>query len=409
MESFHYPIIESARCFATTVTVTTGIDEPTTFQWDRLTVSTALAFCLLVPALSVGVVLAELIDQFHISSVIAALHGSTFGVGLLACGVFGVRLIDWIGRRLTVALAATMILTGVTCFVLGPAWPITLAGTAVSGTGSALLVMTLPGVVSDHHGEHRAQAFAAVNAAPAVAGVVFSLVIGTVLGAGWSWRPAYLMLTAALGVLFFTVARRVQAPTGVRQGTFSLRHFRDRAVLVPWLHIVHAVMTEFTIGVWSVTYLRDVGGASAGSAPVLSAVFPICMFASRLRATSIIRRLGAATTSVAFAMAGLGAAVMCFAPSLGLKVAGLAVVGTFGGLLYPMAVDRFYQRAQHTMDSVSLGAYAAMGNGVAVTIGPLVLGVLADTVHLRWAILVISALAFLGTLSQWPRRAFTHR
>ena len=61
------------------------------------------------------------------------------------------------------------------------------------------------------------------------------------------------------------------------------------------------------------------------------------------------------------------------------------------------------------MDSVSLGAYAAIGNGVAVTIGPLVLGVLADTVQLRWAILVVSALAFVGTLTQRPRRAFTSR
>jgi len=58
------------------------------------------------------------------------------------------------------------------------------------------------------------------------------------------------------------------------------------------------------------------------------------------------------------------------------------------------------------MDSVSLGAYAALASGVAVTIGPLALGVLADSVGLRRAILIAPVFALIGAVTQRPRQAF---
>ena len=150
---------------------------------------------MLVAALSVGVVLGELRDEFHINGVIAALHGSTFGIGLLVAGMWGVRIVDRVGRRTALQLSSASILVGVTLFCVGPSWPITLLGTAFSGMGGALMVMVMPGLISDHHGEHRATAFAAVNGAPGMAGLVYSLVVGAALGAGLSWRPPYLIIT----------------------------------------------------------------------------------------------------------------------------------------------------------------------------------------------------------------------
>ena len=191
--------------------ITTTV-EPTRFRWDRLTVASALGYCMLVAGLSVGVVLGELRDQFHISGVVAALHGSTFGVGLLVAGVWGVRVVDRLGRRAALQLAAVAITVGVVMLCLGPAWPVTLLGTALSGAGGALLVMVMPGVISDHHGEHRATAFAAVNGAPGLAGLVFSLIIGATLAAGLSWRPPYLIITACFTIALAVVAWPVSVP-----------------------------------------------------------------------------------------------------------------------------------------------------------------------------------------------------
>jgi hypothetical protein len=59
--------------------VTATILAPEKFRWDRLTYSSALGYALLVGGLSVGTVLGELRQQFDLSGVIAAMHGSTFG------------------------------------------------------------------------------------------------------------------------------------------------------------------------------------------------------------------------------------------------------------------------------------------------------------------------------------------
>ncbi|MBU6317058.1 MAG: MFS transporter [Acidobacteria bacterium] len=384
--------------------MTSAAVESSTFRWDRLTYASALGYCVLVSGLSVGVVLGELRSQFGISGVVAALHGSTFGVGLLVSGVWGVRIVDRIGRRNTLMLAAGGVVAGVVLFCLGPAWPITLLGTALSGVSGAMLVMVMPGLISDHHGEHRATAFAAVNAVPGMAGLTFSLVIGGVLAAGGSWRVPYLAITGLFAVALAAVALPVRVPDGERVGAFSLRAFGEREVLVPWLHIVNGVLTEFTIGVWCVTYLKEVGGASAGSAAVLASVFGVMMFVVRLLLPPLMRRLGAWTVPLGFVVIGTGAALMCFAPGLPLKVLALTVVGIGGSPLYPLTVDAFYAKAGHRLDSVALGAFCALASGAAVTLGPLVMGALADAVGLRWAILIVPALAAVGAVTQRPRR-----
>jgi len=384
--------------------VTSAAVESSTFRWDRLTYASALGYCVLVSGLSVGVVLGELRSQFGISGVVAALHGSTFGVGLLVSGVWGVRIVDRIGRRNTLMLAAGGVVAGVVLFCLGPAWPITLLGTALSGVSGAMLVMVMPGLISDHHGEHRATAFAAVNAVPGMAGLTFSLVIGGVLAAGGSWRVPYLAITGLFAVALAAVALPVRVPDGERVGAFSLRAFGEREVLVPWLHIVNGVLTEFTIGVWCVTYLKEVGGASAGSAAVLASVFGVMMFVVRLLLPPLMRRLGAWTVPLGFVVIGTGAALMCLAPGLPLKVLALTVVGIGGSPLYPLTVDAFYAKAGHRLDSVALGAFCALASGAAVTLGPLVMGALADAVGLRWAILIVPALAAVGAVTQRPRR-----
>ena len=92
--------------------MTTQVEAPTTFRWDRLTYSSALGYCLLVAGLSVGVVLSELRDEFGISGVVAALHGSTFGIGLLFAGVFGVKLVDRVGRRQVLTISAACLAGG---------------------------------------------------------------------------------------------------------------------------------------------------------------------------------------------------------------------------------------------------------------------------------------------------------
>jgi MFS family permease len=387
-------------CYNVAVQTDLEADAPAGFRWDRMSAAVALGYCVLVAALSIGSVLGELRQQFHLSGFVAALHGSTFGFGLLLAGCFGVGFVDRVGRRSALALSAGTMIVGIASFCLGPSWPVTLFGAALGGLGGALLVMVMPGLVSDHYGEHRAAAFAALNGVPGLAGVAFGLSVGLALGFGWSWRLPYLILTSLFAGALAIVAWPVPLPETTRHGRFTLAHFRNRDVFVPWLYMVNAVLTEFTVGIWATTYLKEVGRASGGMAAAAGGSFGVAMFVSRLVMPRVMAVTGSATVPLGFLVVGAGALLMCFGPGLAVETLGVVAVGFGGGPLYPLTVDRLYARAEGAVDSISLGAICALASGVAVVLGPLATGVLADAFTLRWAILVVPVLACIGAITQ---------
>jgi predicted MFS family arabinose efflux permease len=383
--------------------VTSPIPTTDKFRWDRLTYSSALGYALLAGGQSIGFVLGELRHQFDLSGVTAALHGSVFGATALTLGLFGVRVVDRLGRRTSLLVAAMAIAVGITTFCLGTAWPITLAGAAVAGLGGALLAVVMPGVINDHHGQHRAAAFAAVNGAVGLTAVIFSLVVGGALALHWSWRPPYLILTALIVLILTAVAWPVPVPELDRHTNFTLAHLRDRDVFVPWLHLLNAIFPEMATAVWATTYLKEVGHASGGLASAFAGTFGVAMFLSRQVVPRIVGAFGDATVSTCFIVLAVGSMMMVFGGGLLPRVAGLAIVGIGAGPLYPLDVDRLYLAAEHKIDSISLGAICMLAAGVAITLGPLALGVLADSIGLRRALLIVPASCALGAITQWRR------
>jgi MFS family permease len=373
------------------------------FRWDRLTYASALGYALLAGGQSIGFVLGELRHQFHLSGVTAALHGSAFGVTALIAGICGVPVVDRLGRRTSLVVSAMAISLGITMFCVGPVWHVTLAGAAIAGLGGSLLAVVMPGLISDHHGEHRAAAFAAVNGAVGLTAVSFSLVVGGALALHWSWRPPYLILTALIVLTLTAVAWPVAVPELTRHTNFTLAHLRDRDVFVPWLHLLNAIFPEMATAVWATTYLKEVGHASGGQAAAFAGAFGVAMFLSRQVVPHIVRVFGTAAVSSCFIVLAIGALVMVFGGGLFPRVAGLTIVGLGAGPLYPLDVDRLYVTAEHKIDSISLGAICILAAGVAITLGPLALGVLADSIGLKRALLIVPASCVLGAITQWRR------
>ena len=368
--------------------------------WDRLTITCALSFCLLVAGLSVGIVLGELRDQLGISGVIAAAHGSAFGVGMLVLGAFGSGFVARIGRPLAFRGACVTIVVGLMLLCTGQVWPLTLVGSSLAGVACSMLVLLMPGIIADHHGDRRGQAFAAVNGIPGLSGIAFSLIVGAVISAGGSWRWPYALLTLAFAAGVAITARGVAIPDAHAEPVQVLPLFRNRDVSVPWLHIVHAVLVEFPVGIWAVAYLKEVGGASSGAAAALGAIWGLFMFVGRMTLPRWVARFGPWTRSYCFGLATIGTLVMWMGPGLWTRVAGLTIVAIGAGPLYPLAVDRLYDH--EGADTVSLGFVTALASGTAVTIGPLLLGVLADAVSLRHALLFVPVLAAIGVYTARP-------
>ncbi len=369
-------------------------------RWDRLTVTMVLSFFVLVAGLSVGLVLGELRDELGLSGLVAAAHGSTFGIGLLAMGALGVGIVGRVGRSVAFWSTCGVIVVGVTVLCLGRAWWVTLGGTAIAGVACALLVLLAPGIVAAPHGEGWVHTFAAVNGVPGFAGVTFSLVVGAAIAAGISWRAPYLGLTVLFALALVLVGRRVRLPGGAPPRASAVSLVRRSGTRRPFVDVVHAVLSEFPLGVWAVVVLKEVGGASGGAAAALGAVWGLSIMASRLALPRITALAGPWTATLGYAAVALGSGLVWLGPGLTVRVLGIVVAGLGTGPLYPLAVERLY--AQVDADTVSLGAVTALASGVAITTGPLLVGILADVVGLRHAVLVVTALGVAGVLRSRP-------
>jgi MFS family permease len=102
---------------------------------------------------------------------------------------------------------------------------------------------------------------------------------------------------------------------------------------------------------------------------------------------------------------GVGGVMLFLAPGLLPRVLGRPIVGLGGAPLYPLTVDKLYASAEWKIDSISLGAICILASGTAVTLGPLTMGVLADAVGLRSALLIVPAACALGAITQRPALA----
>lgn len=365
-----------------------------------MTVTMVLSFFVLVAGLSVGLVLGELRDELGLSGLAAAAHGSTFGVGLLLMGLLGVRIVGRAGRPLAFWTTCAVIVVGVAVLCVGRHWLVTLAGTAIAGVACALLVVLAPGIVADHHGEGWVHTFAAVNGVPGFAGIAFSLTIGGALAAGVSWRVPYLGVTLLFALALVTVGRGVHLPTSPPSDEVSIALVRLPGTRRPFLDIVHAVLSEFPLGVWAVVVLKEVGGASSGAAAALGAVWGVSIMTSRLLLPKLSAAAGAWSSSLGYGAVAIGSALVWSGPGLAVRVIGLVLAGLGTGPIYPLAVDRLYASVE--ADTVSLGAVTALASGVAITLGPLLLGVAADVIGLRNAVLIVTVLALAGVWRLWP-------
>jgi MFS family permease len=353
-------------------------------------------------------VLGELRSELHLSETLTALHGSMFGIGMFGAGLVGNIIVGRFGRARTFWTALCGVTIGIVLFCLGRTVGVTLTGATIGGLSAAVVVMVLPGLIADHHGEHRSEAFAATNAYPPLWGVTLSLLVGGAIGVGISWRLAYGLAMVAIFLTIVTVGRRAEIPAAPPVASrASWRVLRDRTVRRAWFDVSIAIMVEFPTGVWSTVYLKEVGGARPAVAPILGATFAVALFAARVLQPRFSAIFGPRLREVAIVATGLATIAFRFAPGLPGKTLALAAVGFAAGPLYTTSVDRLYIAAPQ-IDSQTLSAVVSLASGLAVATAPVALGVVADIVGLRDAILIVPIFAVVAiVLSQRNRVSST--
>ena len=370
-------------------------DSPTGPEQSRhLIAMLGLAYSALAAGLTANAALASLRKSVPMSETVTSLHGSFFGWGVLTLCLAPVLTRRFARSQVFVAgLIATGL--GAIPFALATNVWMSLGGSALTGFGCAALLLTIPAVVAQGFPLNRATMFSRLNAIPVTVGLSLPAALVLFDQLGWSWRIPIFVAAPLFAALSVLVARpliasgHVDPVPGVHapEPVSVITLLRQRQVRSRFILQVLSVALEFGFGTWVVVYLRDIGGFSTGTAPIGAMAWGVGMLTVRLLTPQVQRLMGPKLETLSFA--GFAAAIgVLVNVSHGIAmVLAIVLVAASVGHVYSLGVDRLYVTAAdagfHDHDSVSI--LAAFASGLAIVLGPLTIGILADATDLRRA------------------------
>jgi MFS family permease len=347
--------------------------------------------------------------DLDLSRGLVGLHASCFAVGVVVAGLAGNRLSLRFGRDRVVTggalgmAAAALLLAGARTPIL------TLAAAFAMGGAGSLLLVTLPALLSDRHGDDAGPILTEASSLAAFFAALAPSVVGAAVAVGLGWRAALVLGSLALmgmAVVFRQASRRmadpvpVPAPAAVSAaGRLPTRYWQW------WATLALAVCVEFSFVFWTADALRTAAAAAPALAAGAVTVFELALALGRIVGAQLLRRTaGLRLLRLGLVIAGLGFALFWWSRSLGPALAGLAVAGLGVAMLYPISLTAAIRVAEGRSDLAS--ARATLASGLAIGVAPFALGLVADVegVHLAYLVVPLLLLGAWSTSSLAARR-----
>ena len=364
-----------------------------TFQRDRFT---WLAYALLAFygyfINILGPITPFLKEELGLSYTISSLHYTAFATGILLIGLSGQVVIRRIGRWQALWTGAFGLSAGALVLVAGRAPAITIGAAFGMGLVGSLILVIVPSLLSDRHGELRAVALSEANVISSLAATAAPLLVGWFAPSPGGWRLA-LGIAAFTPILLRLGFGRVTLPPSTSSQAGAVSSKRPLPVLywVYWMAIVLAVSVEFCMISWSADYLEKSLGLSKVDAAQAVSLFLGAMIVGRLAGSRLVHRFSAQRVIIGSVLvAGVGFLMFWTASTVALGLAGLFVTGLGVASLYPLILSLAIGTAGD--NTIQASARATLASGTAILALPLVLGRLADSVGIQPAYGVVAIL-----------------
>jgi predicted MFS family arabinose efflux permease len=363
---------------------------------DRLTWLTYLQLgCYGYFLYGFGPSLSLLRDEQGTSRAVAGLHGTALAVGSLCAALLAARLVGRYGRTPVVLGGLAVMCAGIVLFTATTALPATLTGALVAAFGGSFVVMVVPPVLMDRHGDSGPSAVAEANAVAAGVGTVAPLVVGAAVVVGLGWRAAVLLLLPAVAALA-VAGRGIRAP--LPSGTGAERGGRlPRRYWISWMVVTAGIAVEFCLVLWTADVMRERVGLSPGAAAASVTAVVGGMAVGRLAGGRLALRYPVDRLLYgAIVLTGAGFAVLWLTALAGVALPALVACGVGIALFYPLGVARAIDASEGRPDHAS--ARVGIGASLAAGLGPFLLGALADLAGLHLALLVMPALLVVAAV-----------
>lgn len=353
--------------------------------------------------------------------------GSAIAVGPIAGIVFGTTVGSLIGRwgsARAAVIGALVQLAAVPVVAVAPSWWVLAAGILVIGGTD-----TLTDAAMNAHGlrvqrRYRRTIIASFHAVWSSGAVVGGLIGAAAVGAGVP-RVVHLGLVTVVLATATVVGRRWLLPgaehaerpeeaamgtttdgsttssSGADRATTGIRQALRVApamLLGLGLLLTAAGMVEDTAATWAALHLRESVGASAFVAGLGFVFAQSGMVLGRATGDRVVDRFGARTVATSgTVLAGVSMLVAALAPIPWIVVLAFGFAGLGVATLFPLGLA-----AAGDVPGVRSGDGIAIVSLVARTgflVGPPLIGVVADAISLRLALLVVVGAALAGTAS----------
>jgi fucose permease len=366
---------------------------PQTFHRDRFTWLAYLLLAFYGYFLNIlGPITPFLKEELKLSYTVSSLHFTAFAVGILLIGLGGHILIRRVGRWYALWIGAFGISVSALILLVGQSPVITIGASFCMGLVGSLILVIVPAVLSDQHGEQRAVALAEANVVASLLCTAAPLMVGWSAPLPGGWRlalgiAAFIPLLMRLGF-----ARVTPSPS-----TSSQEHPPAAGRPLPslywvyWVAIVLAVSVEFCMIFWSADYLENSLGMLKVDAAQAVSLFLAAMIVGRLAGSRLVYHFSTYRVIIGSILAAsAGFLVFWITGKAILGLVGLFVTGLGVASLYPLILSLAIGAASH--NTVQASARATLASGTAILALPLVLGRLADMLGIRPAYGVVAIL-----------------
>jgi MFS transporter, FHS family, L-fucose permease len=371
---------------------------------------------------SVGVIIPEVIKEFHLSMTVAgSFHYATMS-GIAFAGIFLGYLADKLGRKKTIVIGLVLFALNSYLFAVGKSFSffvvlLTISGIAIGifKTGALALIGDISRSTTEHTSTmNTVEGFFAVGAFVGPAVVALLLVRGT------SWKWLYLiagticvaLIVTAWFVRYPHTAKNTEKPIDVKR---TLAMMKDPYALGFSSAIFLYVAVESAIYVWMPTLLANYHGSATFMAAYAVSVFFVLRAAGRFIGSWMLARLNWAAVLALFSLAILVCFVGSMLGGIGTAVYLLPFSGIFMSVIYPTVNSKGISCFRKTEHGAVAGVILFFTCGAAA-LGPLAMGVISDAFgDPKYGFILaagLSALLFLGLLLNWifnPARELLRR
>ena len=371
---------------------------------------------------SVGVIIPEVIKEFHLSMTLAGTFQYATMSGIAFAAIFLGYLADKLGRKKTIILGLLLFALNSYLFAVGKSFLFFVVLLTISGIAIGIFktgALALIGDVSRSTIEHTStmntlEGFFAVGAILGPAVVALLLVRGT------SWKWLYLIAGTICVVLIVTAwfvkyphtTKNAEKPVDLKR-TMSM--MKNPYALSFSAAIFLYVAVESAIYVWMPTLLATYHGSATFIVAYAVSVFFVLRAAGRFIGSWILARLNWAAVLTLFSLAIL----ICFLGSIiggiGTAVYLLPFSGLFMSVIYPTVNSKGISCFRKTEHGAVAGVILFFTCGAAAS-GPLAMGAISDTFgDPKYGFILatgLSALLFFGLLLNWifnPARELLQR